>query len=230
MVDDARPAVTGGADATVQPSERARLEADVRLKEQELELRQIELTQKLKAEQRGFWLSPLLLGVASAMFGILGTGVGAILQGYWDSQLERQKFESTLILDALKAPTETEKAKGLLFLVGSGLVSGLNGPEIEKQAATPAQLPSFLFQRVDNQIERIQHLSPDQALKLMRIMEQRLDEADPALRQLLEIRDPQRSRAKDGDVAKQLLLMWRALDRSTDNKLTDWEKAISDVE
>jgi hypothetical protein len=62
-------------------------------------------------EQRSFsslWLaSPLLLAVV----GLIGTGVGAISQGFWNTRLEREKFEFGLIAKALDTNDKDNAAK-----------------------------------------------------------------------------------------------------------------------
>ena len=47
--------------------------------------------------------SPLLNAVVLAsVFTLVGTGLGTVLQGYWQTELERQKFEAVLIQQALQ--------------------------------------------------------------------------------------------------------------------------------
>lgn len=98
--------------------------------------------QKLRrneAKRRRIWLtSPLALAVV----GLLGTGIGASLQGYWNTQLERQKFESTLIQKALETSKKEEAANNLKFLVDAGLIQSLDKSKIAQLAKTPANLPT----------------------------------------------------------------------------------------
>jgi hypothetical protein len=84
--------------------------------------------------------SPLLL----ALVGLLGTGVGAVLQGYWNTKLEREKFEFSLIQKALDTADKNEAGRNLKFLVEAGLLSQFDGRKIETLASTPDKLPSFL--------------------------------------------------------------------------------------
>ncbi len=94
------------------------------------------------------WLSsPVIVAVASAVFGLLGTAVGIALQGYWNNELERTKFEANLVLDALKAEDEKQRAKRLLFLVESGLIDGLNKERIQRFANKPSSLPRYGFDK-----------------------------------------------------------------------------------
>lgn len=65
-----------------------------------------------------------LIGIAGALGGIL---IGAASQGYFNSQLERQKFESALILKAIETSDSKEAATNLLFLVEAGFINDENG-------------------------------------------------------------------------------------------------------
>ncbi|MBE9006412.1 hypothetical protein IQ259_15410 [Fortiea sp. LEGE XX443] len=128
---------------------------ELNFKERELALKEQETKAKIELEKRGVWFSsPLLIGLASALFGLIGTGVGAVLQGYSNFNLERQKFESTfqlerqkleftLIQKALEVRDRKEAAKQLLFLVDSGIIQSLDSEKIRKLAAKPDQLPKF---------------------------------------------------------------------------------------
>jgi len=88
-----------------------------------------------------FWLtSPLLL----TLVGLIGTGTGAVLQGFWNTRLEREKFEFSLIAKALAVPNKDEAAQNLKFLVDAGLINQFNSEKIAKLAANPTKLPDFL--------------------------------------------------------------------------------------
>jgi hypothetical protein len=89
----------------------------------------------------GLWFaSPLLLAVV----GLLGTGVGAVLQGFWNTKLEREKFEFSLIQKALDTADKNEAGRNLKFLVEAGLLTQFDGKKIDALASTPDKLPSFL--------------------------------------------------------------------------------------
>ncbi|NJR62761.1 MAG: hypothetical protein HC769_30610 [Cyanobacteria bacterium CRU_2_1] len=109
-----------------------------------LERRKLALeNRKLVLEERNLWLSsPLLIGIVSTVFGVLGTAIGATLQGHANIQLERQKFEFVLIQKALENENKEEAAKELLFLVDSGVIRSLDGAKIRKLAQDPANLPT----------------------------------------------------------------------------------------
>lgn len=124
-------------------SDNALTEREVTLKERELILREKELEAKIKLDKKSLWLtSPLLIGGITAISGLIGTGIGAILQGNANFKLERQKFEFTLIQKALQALNQNEAAKQLLFLIDSGVIISLDGEKLRNIAEkNPSQLP-----------------------------------------------------------------------------------------
>ncbi|MDJ0707242.1 MAG: hypothetical protein QNJ46_28540 [Leptolyngbyaceae cyanobacterium MO_188.B28] len=155
--------------------ENALREKELVLKERELALKEQETKARIELEKRGIWFSsPVLIGVASAIFGLIGTGVGAALQGYSNFNLERQKFESNfqlerqkfefaLIQKTLESSDRKEAAKQLLFLVDSGLIQSLDSEKIRKSAANPDQLPTFLpLPAVEEELQSIQRMMREQ--------------------------------------------------------------------
>src|SRR5438552_14658709 len=112
------------------------------LKKAEYALKVQEFKAQSKVNERNSWFtSPILVVVLSALFGLLGSGIGAALQGYSNTQLERQKFEATLIQKALESTQQEERARNLLFLVDAGLIKSLDSRKIEELARNPARLP-----------------------------------------------------------------------------------------
>ena len=136
-----------------QPSNDHTLESrEFALKEREIALRELEIQHKSKLEQKNIWFtSPLLIGITSAVFGLMGTAFGAAFQGFSNFQLERQKFEFELIRKALETEDKlienhtdrTEAAKKLRFLVDSGIIQSLDSDSIRKLADNPDDLPNF---------------------------------------------------------------------------------------
>lgn len=130
-------------------NENALKEKELLLKAREIYLKEQETKHKLKIEQRNIWLtSPVLIAIVSTIF---GTALGAGFQGYANFQLERQKFEFSLIQKSLEVEEKwiedqndrQESAKKLLFLVNSGIIQSLNSDSIEKLARNPNDLPTF---------------------------------------------------------------------------------------
>ena len=121
------------------------------LAERELSLKEQELRANINLKTREVWFtSPVLIGIASAVFGLLGTGVGAALQGYANIRLERQKFEFLLIQTSLEPSAEgdsnddrQEAARQLIFLVDSGIIQSLDAEKIKQLAEEPENLPTF---------------------------------------------------------------------------------------
>jgi hypothetical protein len=122
-------------------------DAEFRLREKELRLKEKELDAKIteigENTRRNVWLaSPLLVAAGSTIFGLLGTGVGAALQGFSNTALERQKFEAGLIQKALETPDKNEAATNLVFLVSVGLISQFDTQKITMMARDPQKLPT----------------------------------------------------------------------------------------
>jgi hypothetical protein len=135
-------------DAGMPAEDRLR-DAELRLREKELRLKEKELDAKLteigENTRRSAWLaSPLLVAAGSTIFGLLGTGVGAALQGFSNTALERQKFESGLIQKALETPDKNEAATNLQFLVSVGLISQFDTQKIAMMARDPTKLPTII--------------------------------------------------------------------------------------
>jgi len=85
--------------------------------------------------------TPLLIAIVTAVVGLLGTGVGAIIQGFNDTNLERQKFESQLVSKALESEHAQGRADYLKFLVELDLVNGLNRQKIDEYVEKPESIP-----------------------------------------------------------------------------------------
>jgi hypothetical protein len=142
MINDSSQ--SGSNTAPLRASSQLGLVDDAALREKELQLPDQEATAKVAIESRNLWFSsPLLLALASAIFGVIGTAVGAGLQGYSNFQLERQKFEFTLIQSALNTKDTKEAAKRLQFLVESGVIKSLDANKIKQLARDSDQLPIY---------------------------------------------------------------------------------------
>jgi hypothetical protein len=133
-----------GAPDGGRSAEDALRDLERRLREKELTLKEKELDAKIAESARQNWLaSPLLLAAGTTIFGLLGTGVGAALQGFSNTALERQKFEAGLIQKALETTDKNEAAKNLQFLVGVGLISQFDTQKIAMMARDPQTLPAI---------------------------------------------------------------------------------------
>jgi putative peptidoglycan binding protein len=96
---------------------------------------------KFEIAQSRVWITaPLLI----AFLGLLGTGLGALIQQYSNTLLERNKFEYTLIQKALDVPNRQDAAKALLFYQKIGLLRGLTEGKIDEASTGEAKdLPVF---------------------------------------------------------------------------------------
>jgi hypothetical protein len=145
LVMSTEPGTRGGGPS----AEDSLRDVEFRLREKELRLKEKELDAKIteigENTRRNVWLaSPLLVAAGSTIFGLLGTGVGAALQGFSNTALERQKFESGLIQKALETPDKNEAATNLQFLVGVGLISQFDTQKIAMMARdNPQKLPTI---------------------------------------------------------------------------------------
>ena len=126
-------------------AERAKL--DLQIKQTELAIKQAELKAKLNEKpppstppQRTGATSPLILAVITGIIGLIGAGVANVLQTRSNLQLERQKFESSLMLKAIETGKPEVAAKNLLFLTKVGLINDASG-RIAALANNPEDAP-----------------------------------------------------------------------------------------
>ena len=124
-------------------------ERELDLKERELALKQSEFEFQQRNENtrtgsgKGLSNSP---GVsASIIVGIVGALVAMF--GYWyqgrvNTDLERKKFESALILKAVEPEDSEVKKRNLLFFLEAGLI-GDSDNKIQHLTTTPAKLPEI---------------------------------------------------------------------------------------
>jgi hypothetical protein len=152
-MDSNTPKPSPSQPNTQQSADEADLRMrEIAIKERELALKEQEVRSRIKLDSQGTWLSSSLL---VAISGLLGTGLGAALQGYsnihlerqkFDAnfQLERQKFEFALIQKALETTDTEEAVRRLEFMVDSGVLQSLDSSKIKSIAKhEPEKIPSF---------------------------------------------------------------------------------------
>jgi len=117
---------------------------DLEIKQTELAIKQAELKAKLNEASQATPepqkpapaptppaksppASPLTLAIITGIIGLIGAGVANVLQTRSNLQLERQKFESSLMLKAIETGKPEAAAKNLLFLVKVGLINDASG-------------------------------------------------------------------------------------------------------
>jgi hypothetical protein len=130
---------------------------EISLKREQLQLRREALALKREELASGrkhsgtLNLSPVTTTILAGIIGLLGTGVGAMTQGWSNRTLERDKFEfnkqiereknkANLILKAVETGDPEDAKTNLLFLVKAGLIQDPDGL-ISKLANDPATVP-----------------------------------------------------------------------------------------
>jgi hypothetical protein len=102
---------------------------------------------KTAGERRTLWFtSPLLVAVVGLLASLLAAGIGAALQGYSNTELERSKFEFTLIQKALESRDKKDAAKNLKFLVEAGIIRSLDRESLSAWLISPRGFPPTLPQ------------------------------------------------------------------------------------
>lgn len=159
---------------------------------------------------RNGWLAAP--AVVVAVVGLVGTGIGALLQGYWNAQLERTKFEAALIQKALSTSSKKEAAQSLQFLVTSGLLKGLNEGNIARVAkqGDGGELPIFLGAAIRDRMITIQ--SAKGALTELKYLDGPItDEADIKFRIALMMFQRDKKLDIDGLIGpKTVLALWES--------------------
>lgn len=64
----------------------------------------------------------ILILVIPGVLALVGTLLGGMLQGYWNSELSRQKYQSDLVLKALESNSAEERLQTLKLLVHTNLI------------------------------------------------------------------------------------------------------------
>lgn len=89
-------------------------------------------------------ISILVTAITAALSsGVLVAAVQELTKSYSQIELERRKFEYSLIQTALEPNDEKEKARRLAFLVQVGAITGLNQKAILDAIKEPQDLPTF---------------------------------------------------------------------------------------
>lgn len=101
---------------------------NVHVEGRDLELEKIEkemvlLRAEVKAEKPRKESSALVIGIVAALFTLIGTVFGVYLEGRSAQELERQRFESELILRGLQSDDPAERRDYLLFITRLGLLA-----------------------------------------------------------------------------------------------------------
>jgi hypothetical protein len=134
--------------------EQKRLEQEKDLKEKELKIQKEEVA-------KSQWGAPVVAAFIAGIIGLLGT----FWNNYQNLQLERQKQEGTLILEAIKTGTgETKQAAAnLLFLDKANLIhlTKTQHENLEKEVGTNNPLPSLPLEGERINFQSSTALTPD---------------------------------------------------------------------
>jgi len=113
--------------------ERAKLLQEKELKEKELALKEKELEFQHRQSSSARWSTPAVVAIVAGFIGYIGT----LISSYQNRQLEREKQEGTLILEAIKTTGSADEksrqtAANLVFLADAGLITSINKSELDK--------------------------------------------------------------------------------------------------
>lgn len=133
-------------ELNVREKELALTEKELGIKQKKLEIehKEIEINKhKSSFEKITTWvfnLSPIAASVIVALVGLYGGILGSFYQANLNIELERQKFETTLILKAVESQDNNVKAKNLEFFVKTGLLKDKDD-KITNFTKEPEKLP-----------------------------------------------------------------------------------------
>ncbi|HEY4149974.1 MAG TPA: hypothetical protein VGM41_13640 [Chitinophagaceae bacterium] len=109
--------------------EKEQADRDFQIKEKEIELRKQEIALKEKELllTSRFKFTPVQATIFTAIIGIIGTLIVAMIQGNSNQKLEKLKFESELILKAATSDSIEQNKKNLKFLLSAGFLTDEQG-------------------------------------------------------------------------------------------------------
>jgi len=110
------------ADATTGEADIGTRSRILEIKEAELALREQEVKLKEQQSQRSRWRDPVFLGIVAALIGFMSSVASTFFQGRTNAQAENLKFQSNLILEAIKTGDPAKAATNLSFFVQLGFI------------------------------------------------------------------------------------------------------------
>jgi hypothetical protein len=118
-------------EASTDDLDWLRLKQERELKERELALREREL--EIQRKSRTPWSTPVVVALVGGVVGYMGT----LISSCQTRQLERDKQQGTLILEAIRtvgtgSEKEKQTAANLVFLADNGLITTIRAAELEK--------------------------------------------------------------------------------------------------
>lgn len=129
--------------------------------------------------KKNITLSPVLATVLVAFIGLLGTGIGAYLQGRSNLELELAKFESEIILRGLDNEHPLERVKYLSFITKAGLIKPgrISQPYLDSLAQAPEQIPRVVSQDRSPALSRLERASQQEREGFEHLLAGRYDAA-----------------------------------------------------
>ena len=126
--------------------EKARVEGDLRLREEELKLRREELQAK-QAADKGQGFTAVTGTLAVALIGLLGAAIAGLIQARSNHVTEKRKFESDLILKAIETGDLQASTRNLGFLLKAGFIADPHGTiaALAKEEETVPVLPARAY-------------------------------------------------------------------------------------
>ncbi len=102
--------------------DRWRSNREFEIREKELEIKATQLKEIAQANKSRLFSSQSV-AMITILAGIIGTFLGATVQGYFNLDLEKKKMESSLIIQAIETGNNKQSAKNLNFLVSAGFIN-----------------------------------------------------------------------------------------------------------
>lgn len=120
--------------------EKIKIENDFFIKNRESDLER----EKFERDNKRNFFSPVTTSILAGILGLFGTTAGILLQGRANAQLERNKFEFSLVAKAFEAPDQSAASKYLKFIVESKILTDNNLQEkIALYVKTPQTIPTL---------------------------------------------------------------------------------------
>jgi hypothetical protein len=142
------------SDTTTKPEslDERKLQYDIAARQRELDLREREIvtkerevSSKEKELERSRWLNPMVIGIFAASIGLISSILVAYLNNKATQEQERQRGQSTIILEAIRTGTGNTDAscKNLLFLANLRLIDDPKGTIGKQCASVRGGIPSL---------------------------------------------------------------------------------------
>ena len=108
-------------DTATSDLELIYLRRQIELKDKEIALKSKELSDL--ESRKTFKVDPVVVGIFAALAGFLGNVFATYLQGRSSLELERTKFRSSLIIEAIKTGDPVKAAKNIEFFIKAGFIA-----------------------------------------------------------------------------------------------------------